>query len=511
MAEQHPAQCDPSLGYDLSLGYDELPYPSAPYPYSHCDHLAMVARLFGIAAADVRRCRVLEVGCADGANLIPMALTLPESRFVGIDLSARQISAGRGVIEQLALANIELRQQDLSEFVAEGQTFDYIVAHGVFSWTSREVQSRLLDLCRACLAENGVAFVSYNVYPGWQQQKVIREWLLRALRTTEGAAARVQAARRMIGSLRSLLATRGDASQRAIADTLQRLEGWSDGYLRHDLLEDSNAPQFFADFVDRVAAHGLRFFAEADVASMVGSGLPIGLAEGVARLSGSLVGREQLFDVLTNRAFRQSLLCRSECFSQERLDENAIRSAYVISTLRARTGKDAAATDAVRFESRGQFTIDVAEPLAAAALARLQNAYPGGAWFGDLIPVDAATRVEDAEAQRQSLARVLLAAFVDRAVELHTVAPPAALVVAERPVASPLARLQVEHGNLVTNLRHDVVLLDEQARTMIRFLDGTRDRAALERVASTATTPAAAVMNVDELMSFYLRSALLQP
>lgn len=345
MAEQHPAQCDPSLGYD------ELPYPSAPYPYSHCDHLAMVAQLFGIAAADVRHCRVLEVGCADGANLIPMALTLGGSRFVGIDLSERQISAG-DVIEQLALTNIELRKQDLSEFVAEGQTFDYLVAHGVFSWTSREVQSRLLDLCRSCLAENGVAFVSYNVYPGWQQQKIVREWLLRALPTTEGAAARIQAARRMMGSLRSLLTTRGEASQRALVDTLQRLEGWTDGYLRHDLLESSNEPQFFADFVDRVAAHGLRFFAEADVASMVGSGLPMGLAEGVARLSGSLVGREQLLDLLTNRAFRQSLLCRSECLSQERLDENAVRSAYVISTLRARTSNGAATTVTKRFESR---------------------------------------------------------------------------------------------------------------------------------------------------------------
>ena len=89
-----------------SLGYDETPYPSAPYPYSHPDHLAIVARLFGIAAASAENCRVPEVGCADGANLIPMALTLANSRFVGIDLSQRQIATGREVIARLGLTNI---------------------------------------------------------------------------------------------------------------------------------------------------------------------------------------------------------------------------------------------------------------------------------------------------------------------------------------------------------------------------------------------------------------------
>ena len=500
---------------DGALGYDELPYPSAPYPYSHCDHLAIVARLFGIAAADVRRCRVLEVGCADGANLVPMALTLGGSRFVGIDLSERQIAAGQATVDALGLTNIELRRQDLSEFALAGHTFDYIIAHGVYSWTSPPVRTRLLELCRACLADHGVAFISYNVYPGWQQQKALREWLLRTTRDAGDTAERLQKSRRLLGGLRKLLLERDAGGQRGLIDTIARLESWSDGYLRHDLLEDDNAPQFFADFVAHAEAHGLKFFAEADVASMVGGDLPSGVAEGAARLSRSPLAREQLLDLLTQRAFRQSLLCRAECAAQSQLDVEAVRSAYVVSTLRAASSDasgDRRTVRPMRFEARqGAFAIEVDEPLVAAALRRLQDAWPSGGWFAELIADDAATPAETIDAQRQSLANLLLAAFVQRAVELHAVAPAAAQIVGERPLASPLARRQAERGSLVTNLRHDVVRLDADQRAVLLLLDGSRDRAALsEAIHSIGREPSAPpARGVKEHLEWFLRAGLI--
>lgn len=492
---------------DRSLGYDELPYPSAPYPYSHCDHLAMVARLFGIAAADVRRCHVLEVGCADGANLIPMALALPESRFIGIDLSQRQIAAGREVVARLELSNVELRRQDLADFACE-EALDFIVAHGVFSWTKRDVQARLLELCRRHLAPQGVAFISYNVYPGWQQQKAVREWLLQSTRGVDDVAARLQASRRHMARLRSLLGDRGTEFSGIVA-LLERLEAWNDGYLRHDLLEDSNEPQFFAEFVEKLAEHDLKFVAEADVASMAGADLPPGLADRAARLSVSLVAREQLCDLLANRSFRQSLVCRAGASTLERIDPAAIDSAFVVSTLKRRPipGNAQSLPGSCRFASRGAFAVDVDDPLVAAALDRLAEAWPGGAWFGDLVRDEGADPSAVA-ASRQALASILLAGFVERAVELHSIAPAAAAAISERPEASPLARLQAETGSLVTNLRHDAVRLDEPARKMIGFVDGTRDRASLEDIAR-GTLPAEAA-NLPALLEHYLRAGLLR-
>src|SRR5437016_14382236 len=95
--------------------YDEVPYPSSAYPETHPDRLATLATLLGMRPAPVERCRVLELGCAGGGNLIPMAEGLPESTFVGIDLSARQVAAGQTVIQHLGLRNVTLRQVNLAE------------------------------------------------------------------------------------------------------------------------------------------------------------------------------------------------------------------------------------------------------------------------------------------------------------------------------------------------------------------------------------------------------------
>src|SRR5271165_976735 len=93
--------------------YDQVPYPSYPFPQTHPDHLATVAHIFGLQAAPAERSRVLVLGCARGGNLIPLAVTMPESRFVGIDLSSRQIDEGRKTILALALTNIELLSRSI--------------------------------------------------------------------------------------------------------------------------------------------------------------------------------------------------------------------------------------------------------------------------------------------------------------------------------------------------------------------------------------------------------------
>jgi len=85
----------------LAERYDAIPYAAIPHPSTHPDRLATVAAFLGMDPPAVGRCRVLEVGCSDGANLIPMALGLPESRFVGCDLSQRALDAARGLARMI--------------------------------------------------------------------------------------------------------------------------------------------------------------------------------------------------------------------------------------------------------------------------------------------------------------------------------------------------------------------------------------------------------------------------
>src|SRR5579885_3542030 len=127
--------------------YDEVPYDSGPYPETHPDSLASVATLFGMTPPAIRQCRVLELGCAIGRNLIPMGLGLPEGQFVGLDLSSRQIAEGQRTIDAIGLKNVDLRVMDLLDVDDRLGEFDYIICHGVLSWVPRPVQDKILAIC----------------------------------------------------------------------------------------------------------------------------------------------------------------------------------------------------------------------------------------------------------------------------------------------------------------------------------------------------------------------------
>ena len=168
--------------------YDEVPYKSFPFPQSHPDRLATVATLFGMTPPPVEHCRVLELGCSSGGNLIPLAEQLPESRLVGIDASQRQIADGQETVRALGLTNIDLQQRDIASVRPEFGEFDYIIAHGVFSWVPNAVQDCILEICARNLAPQGIAYVSYNTYPGWHMDFVRNRMFRQTLRCHRGVA-----------------------------------------------------------------------------------------------------------------------------------------------------------------------------------------------------------------------------------------------------------------------------------------------------------------------------------
>jgi len=132
--------------------YDEFLYENYAYPQTHINRLATLAILLGMTPVPIENCRVLELACGDGSNLLPMAYAFPSSRFLGIDRAAKPIASGREIIERLGLKNLELRQFDLMDMAEESGEFDYIIAHGLYSWVPPPVRDRLLQLCRSHLA-----------------------------------------------------------------------------------------------------------------------------------------------------------------------------------------------------------------------------------------------------------------------------------------------------------------------------------------------------------------------
>ena len=192
----------------LRKSYDTVPYRNLPKPFTHISRISAIAAWRGLTPAPPRSCRVLELGCADGGNLLPMAADYPGSQFVGIDLSPVQVDMGRQAIRDLSLDNFELRTGDILDLGADDlERFDYIIVDGVFSWVPSAVQERILAICRDHLEETGIAFVSYNTYPGWHMMGMLREMMLYHIRDTADPTARMAQARELLAFLRENVAS----------------------------------------------------------------------------------------------------------------------------------------------------------------------------------------------------------------------------------------------------------------------------------------------------------------
>lgn len=88
--------------------YDALPYRSRPIEWSAPERLALCSLLHGgptprLDAADGYR--VLELGCGDGANLLPLAYYRPHAGFVGVDGSRRAMELAESRRRELGLSN----------------------------------------------------------------------------------------------------------------------------------------------------------------------------------------------------------------------------------------------------------------------------------------------------------------------------------------------------------------------------------------------------------------------
>src|SRR5262249_253988 len=141
--------------------------------------------------------------------------------------------------------------------------FDFILAHGVYSWVSSGVQDDLLRLCSEALTPNGLAYISYNAYPGWHMRTMIRDMMFFHARHITESRERVRSSRSLMQTLARMLAESDDPYSRCLRHEAEEFMLRPDFYLRHEYLAESNQPLYLYQFVDQVVAHGLQYLCEA--------------------------------------------------------------------------------------------------------------------------------------------------------------------------------------------------------------------------------------------------------
>lgn len=249
--------------------YDDVPYESHPFEVSHPRWLSTVAAMFGLKMPSPESARILELGCASGGNLIPMAETLPQSTCLGIDLSSKQIAAGKAFVKATGLSNVELRQESITKVDATYGQFDYIICHGVFSWVDREVQQKIFEVCQRRLAPNGVAYISYNTYPGWHMKGMLRDMMRFHAARFKDPKAQITQSRALLNVLAKTVPSQDNSFGMLLRQESENLRKHSDYYIYHEHLELENNPLYFHEFAQRAYDSGMQFLGEAALRGML--------------------------------------------------------------------------------------------------------------------------------------------------------------------------------------------------------------------------------------------------
>ena len=444
--------------------YDRVPYDTHAFPFTHPRNMAAVARLRGLYTADPNHCRVLELGCAAGGNLIPMAFHHPGSRYMGIDSSREQIKSARAMQEELGLTNIEFHCMDLMDFDTDLGPFDYIITHGVYSWVPPHVQNRILEIFGASLAENGVAFVNYLTYPGAYLTQITREMMRYKTREIGDIEERLKQSRINLQNLVNILPVRNDPYLNILKHLSATVSGKSDSYLLHDDLGEIYSPLYFHELVGKARGYRLQYVGDAEFVSKGMSPWPAGAMNRLLSLSNDIEELEQQADFLSHPLARCSLWCRNSTSLKAEFSTSQLDDLYLSSFAFPTNGPNGEKA----FRNIWGGTLYDPDPVFQRVLQRLTDCYPDAIPFRELA---------DGQNDRgASLAMKLLKARAQNIVGITVDKPFRHHREDTLPAASRLSQLQARVGSEATSAWHENIGLDDISRLLLACLDGRHTR-----------------------------------
>ena len=360
--------------------YDELPYRSLSIEWTAPERLALASRLHGGPRPSLNRYRVLELGCADGANLLPLAYYRRHADFIGIDSANSQIALANARKEALELSNVEFIHTDFltaSERLS-GQ-FDYILAHGVFSWVPHDVRDAFLKLCTHHLRNGGLLYLNYNTYPGWNVRGMVREFLLAQTVGEASLKNRGHRAQEVAAKVVSSLTIGEHPYAQLIANEFRFVCENHVSYVVHEYLAADNHPYWRSEFLELMSRYNLEYVADADFNYASGR-IPEELAPRLEKEQ--ITGRtiDDTVDLLCYRQLHSPILTKSPWMKQP-LSVEEFANLYIASCLAPRTG----AREERMFQHPSGYEVEAKDEVVRTALKKLHPLWPRGLTVGELF------------------------------------------------------------------------------------------------------------------------------
>lgn len=459
--------------------YESRGYPAMSHPSTDPALTAVSAKLAGLSTAPPAGSRVLEIGCSSGHNLLHLAARWPDARFTGIDLSAPAIHEAQATAGKARLANIRFLQADLTAFDPGDESYDFIIAHGVYSWVPPEVRSALLEFCARHLATDGIATLSFNTLPGWALRKPLVE-LTNLLLTRPAADTMGHAPENILSYLAASI--KGDTPYGGhLMASLNDMLAKGPELLPFDDFGPFCEPSTFLDFVALSVGHGLRYLGESQIPENLPSSLTAETLEALKPLERDPLMLQQTIDVLTGRTFRSALLCRADAPVQARV---TTASLLQLSARTTHTGERSG--DALRlFDPSGREAVTLTQPLAVAFFEALLAAAPECPTVRELMEAMAAKSGVDpgSETGLPALAGLVFDSARKGLIELRIEPVRFGTGIPARPQLSPLNLLAAERNQPLVDRYLSPCTFRESHQPVLACLDGTRDLEALRVIA----------------------------
>lgn len=450
--------------YDLVNYESHAFYMTAPY------NLFTVGKIFGHNAPDFNKAKVLELGCASGGNIIPLASLYPNSSFVGIDLSKKQIEQGKKVIEDLGLKNIELKAISITDIKESFGKFDYIICHGVFSWVPQEVQDAILKICSKNLTKEGLAYISYNTLPGWNMVKTIRDMMLYHSKRFKDAKTKIEQSRALLKFVAENSKNTNKNYNEVVQNELNLLNNQADYYLFHEHLEGNNIPMYFSDFIKMAEKHELKFLSETNFKAMLLDNWPQGVKE-VLKNAGKIEEIEQYLDFITNRRFRMTVLCHKDTKINRNIDFNIVKDAYLMPLLEKVKEDEEKIIFKVKETSREITAKKENDFMKVFSEVKIPT------HFSEIIKK---AKLDKDENSIDNLAKDILKMIFFGGAEITFAQPLYTLKVSDTPKVFDYTAYEAKNSTRVTNTNHKVINIDLFSRILLQYLDGKNDISALK-------------------------------
>ena len=300
---------------------------------------------------------MLELGSSCGGNIIPQALYYPEATFTGIDLSSVQIKHGNELIKSMGLTNVTLLEKDIMDIDDDFGTFDYILVHGIWSWVPDMVKDKILNICNRNLSDRGIAYVSYNTYPGWKRLEQMRDIMLYSEKQFKSQSLQERTAYtknvlKLIGETMKM----DERSQKQSGykiDNINRVLEANDYYVAHEYLETFNDPVYVSEFIERAEQQGCVYIGDESIEKSFITWLNDKVVDNIKALAnGNHKDKEQYYDFVYDTQFRMALLTKpcnkGKIVRDETVQKNILDTLYFAAPFEDRLGMPTDWTDALR-------------------------------------------------------------------------------------------------------------------------------------------------------------------